>query len=126
MRIDKFLWSVRIFKTRAMASDACKSGRVKINGKAVKAAKEARKDQVITTTRGVASITCTVIEIPHSRVGPPLVEQYAKVEVDGGELANTGNILRVNTHKDGDRHEKEERKISSRKRKAISNRKVWS
>jgi ribosome-associated heat shock protein Hsp15 len=40
LRIDKYLWSIRIFKTRAQASDACDGGRIKWNGSAVKASKQ--------------------------------------------------------------------------------------
>lgn len=109
-----------------MAADACKSGRVKIDDKAVKAAKEVQVGQNIYVTRGEAKIECEVVGIPHSRVGAPLVSEYAKIEIEGGGLANTGNVMRVNTHKDGNRYEKEERRISSRKRKAVSERKVWS
>ncbi|WP_118972134.1 RNA-binding S4 domain-containing protein [Taibaiella koreensis] len=39
LRIDKYLWSIRVFKTRGQASDACDSGRVKMNGTSVKASK---------------------------------------------------------------------------------------
>ena len=40
LRIDKYLWSIRIFKTRAQASEACERGRVRLNGSAVKASKQ--------------------------------------------------------------------------------------
>ena len=39
LRVDKYLWSIRIFKTRSLAADACEKGRIKLNGTSIKASK---------------------------------------------------------------------------------------
>lgn len=45
LRIDKYLWSIRLFKTRAVAAEACDKGRVKLNGDAVKASRQVREGE---------------------------------------------------------------------------------
>ena len=47
LRIDKWLWEVRIFKSRSLATDACKAGKVKMDGSNVKASKEIKEGDVI-------------------------------------------------------------------------------
>lgn len=75
-RIDKWLWAVRLFKTRSMASNACKGGKIKLNGQAVKPAKEIKADDIITVQSGIITKTVKVIDIPKSRVGAKLVVHY--------------------------------------------------
>lgn len=76
MRIDKFLWCVRYYKTRNIATQACKKGHVKVNGNVIKPSREVyatdkielRKDQII--------YQLTVNDIPPNRVGAKLVDIY--------------------------------------------------
>ena len=76
MRIDKYLWCVRYFKTRNIATTACKKGHIKVNGQVVKPSREVyatdkielRKDQII--------YKLTVNDLPSNRVGAKLVDIY--------------------------------------------------
>lgn len=75
LRIDKWLWAVRIYKTRTMAGDACRAGKVKIQGQAVKPSRAIKVGDVITVTLGPLSKTIQVIELIHNRVSAKLVPQ---------------------------------------------------
>jgi ribosome-associated heat shock protein Hsp15 len=77
-RIDKWLWSVRLFKTRTEAADACRGGKVKLNGDAVKAAKELKQNDEISFRRGTIQLTFRVVDFPKSRVGAKLVIKYSE------------------------------------------------
>ncbi|MFN2394136.1 MAG: RNA-binding S4 domain-containing protein [Bacteroidales bacterium] len=76
VRIDKYLWSVRLFKTRSQATDACRAGKVKIDGDAVKASREIKAGQEITIHLGLITRTIKVIEVLQKRVGAKLVPEY--------------------------------------------------
>jgi ribosome-associated heat shock protein Hsp15 len=52
LRVDKYLWSIRAFKTRTLASDACKAGRVKLEGNNVKPSHEVKIGEVYTVSKG--------------------------------------------------------------------------
>lgn len=73
MRIDKFLWSVRYYKTRALASDAVKKNRVKINGAVVKASKEVIPGDHIEVRKDQINLSFKVIQVPKSRIGAKLL-----------------------------------------------------
>ena len=75
-RIDKWLWCVRFYKTRSIATDACKSGLVKLRGENSKPAKELKVGDKLTIRRGVVTITIEVKDFPKSRVSAPLVSNY--------------------------------------------------
>jgi len=75
-RIDKFLWSVRIYKTRSQAADACKNNRVLIDNIAVKASRAVACENIITVKKMPVIYTYRINAIPPSRIGPKLVLQY--------------------------------------------------
>lgn len=76
VRIDKWLWSVRLFKTRSMATEACNAGKVKLDGTNVKPSRDVRTDEMYEVHIGSLNKTVKVLGAPKSRVGAPLVPQY--------------------------------------------------
>ncbi|MPS75113.1 MAG: RNA-binding S4 domain-containing protein [Chryseobacterium sp.] len=76
MRIDKFLWSVRFYKTRTIAAEEIKKNRVSIGENAVKSSKEVKAGDVIKVRKNQIDYKIKVIDIPKSRVGAKLVDQY--------------------------------------------------
>lgn len=78
MRIDKFLWSTRYFKTRNIATTACKKGQVKINGNVVKPSREVYPSDTIVVRKNQIDYQLLVLDIPPSRVGTKLVDIYRK------------------------------------------------
>ncbi|MGB0376541.1 MAG: RNA-binding S4 domain-containing protein [Flavobacteriaceae bacterium] len=76
MRIDQYLWCIRYFKSRSMASQACRSGRVKIQDKTVKPSREVLAGDKIMVRRDQIWYEFTVLDIPKSRVGAKLVDIY--------------------------------------------------
>ena len=75
-RADKWLWSVRLFKTRSQATEACKGGRVKLNGDAMKPAKDLKPGDVISFKSGIIMKTVKVLAFPPARVSAKLVPQF--------------------------------------------------
>lgn len=69
LRIDKYLWSIRIFKTRSLASQACKAGKVKLNGTNVKPSALVRVGEVYTVQKGIERKTIKVLSLIEKRVG---------------------------------------------------------
>lgn len=76
MRIDKFIWAVRLFKTRTLASKACDDEKVKLNGAFAKPSKAVAEGNEIAVKVIPIWRTFKVLEIPKSRVGAKLVELY--------------------------------------------------
>lgn len=76
IRIDKFLWSVRIYKTRSIASDECRKGRILINNIQVKPSRTVLKDETITVKKPPVNYTYRVIEPIENRVGAKLVSSF--------------------------------------------------
>jgi len=76
IRADKWLWMVRLFKTRSMATDACNAGKVKMNGNNLKPSKEVKIGEVYHVRQGQLEKVVEVVATPKSRVGAQLVPQY--------------------------------------------------
>ena len=93
MRIDKFLWSTRYFKTRNIATTACKKGQVKINGDVVKPSREVLPMDQIIVRKNQIDYQLTVLAIPESRVGAKLVALYRK-DTTPKEAFETNELLK--------------------------------
>jgi ribosome-associated heat shock protein Hsp15 len=76
VRMDKWLWSVRLFKSRSMAVAACLAGHVKIGGSIVKPSREVRVGEEITVFAGRLLRTVKVLALLDQRVGAKLVSQF--------------------------------------------------
>lgn len=75
-RIDKFLWAVRLFKTRTQAAEACKSQKIFINNAPAKASREIKKGDLISLKKNTALFSFRIIELLENRVSAPLVKDY--------------------------------------------------
>lgn len=84
IRIDKWLWTVRVFKTRTQAADACKGGKVKIGGQNVKASREIKAGEIVEIQLGILKKVIKVKQLVKNRVGaklvPDLIEDLTPVE----------------------------------------------
>jgi ribosome-associated heat shock protein Hsp15 len=75
-RLDKWLWSVRVFKTRSLASDACRAGSVSVNEQPAKPARDVRPGETIVVRQGLVRRTLRVLDVPKSRLGPKMVPAF--------------------------------------------------
>ncbi|NAY93351.1 RNA-binding S4 domain-containing protein [Muricauda sp. JGD-17] len=78
MRIDKFLWCIRYYKTRNVAAQAVKKGHVQVNGSVAKPSREIFPMDEIVLRKDQIELRLTVLDIPKSRVGAKLVDIYRK------------------------------------------------
>lgn len=89
MRIDKYLWCTRYYKTRNMATEACKKGHVRINDIIAKPSKDVFGNEVIMLRKNQINYTFQVLDIPESRVGAKLVDLYRKDTTPKEEVSKT-------------------------------------
>ncbi|WP_442590330.1 RNA-binding S4 domain-containing protein [Pedobacter sp. AW31-3R] len=68
LRIDKYLWAIRLFKTRTLATEACKAGRVKFNGQNVKASVVVKPGDIYQVSKGIEKKVIEVVELLYTRV----------------------------------------------------------
>ncbi len=87
IRIDKYLWAIRVYKTRTDATDACKGGKIRVNGDDIKPSKCVRVGDVITARKGAVLYTYRVLQLIDKRQGAKLVPNYAEDLTPPEELA---------------------------------------
>lgn len=76
LRIDKFLWAVRLFKTRTLAAGACKIGRIMINGISAKPSLHLHGDEILTVRKPPVTYTYRIKNLTANRVGAKLVTNF--------------------------------------------------
>lgn len=78
MRTDKFLWAIRVMKTRSKVATHCKEGKVSLEGDKLKPSKILNIGDIVVVRKGAVSFSFKVVSFPKSRVGAALVSEYAK------------------------------------------------
>jgi ribosome-associated heat shock protein Hsp15 len=87
VRIDKYLWAIRFYKSRSEASTACKKGQVRIGSAIAKPSREIFGTEQLTIRKNQMEHAVLVLDIPPSRVNAKLVERYAK-DITSEEVRN--------------------------------------
>lgn len=82
MRIDKFLWCVRFYKTRSIAADEIKKNRVSLGGSPVKSSKEIKEGDTIKIRKNQIDYQMKILQIPKSRIGAKLVPLHIQDKTD--------------------------------------------
>lgn len=78
VRIDKFIWAVRLYKTRSLAAEECGKGRVQLNGAPVKPSRMVRVGDVVDVTKPPVTYSYKVLQIADKRMGAKLVPDFVK------------------------------------------------
>ncbi|MDH6309130.1 ribosome-associated heat shock protein Hsp15 [Dysgonomonas sp. PFB1-18] len=78
VRIDKWLWAVRLFKTRSIAIEACKKGRISIKGVTIKPARMIKVGDIIEVRRAPITYSFEVLNLTENRMGAKLVPDFMK------------------------------------------------
>lgn len=76
MRVDKYLWCVRYYKTRSIATEACKQGKVRVNEQVVKPSREVYATDKISIRKNQINYQIEVLDLPKSRIGAKLSGLY--------------------------------------------------
>jgi len=92
MRLDKYLWCLRLFKTRALASDICKKGKVFINNNKAKTSKIIQENDRIKIVKAAITYEYIVKKTPKSRLSANLLTEYIEDVTSQEELNKLKNI----------------------------------
>ena len=76
VRVDKYLWAMRIYKTRSIATDACNCGRVKMNGVELKPSRTFHVGDEFTVRKGPITYTYRILQLASNRLGAKMVPEY--------------------------------------------------
>lgn len=86
VRIDKYLWAIRVYKTRTDATDACKGNKVSVGGQAVKPSREVKVGDMVEVRKGAVTFSYRVTALLEKRVGAKEVERFADNVTPQSEL----------------------------------------
>jgi ribosome-associated heat shock protein Hsp15 len=86
VRVDKWLWAVRVFKTRTIATDACKKGRVMVNDVVIKPSRTIKAGDVVKVRKSPVTYSFLVKAVTQNRLGAKLVADYAANVTPQSEL----------------------------------------
>ena len=78
VRVDKYLWAMRIYKTRSIAADACKNGRVSMNGVQLKPSRTFKVGDTFHVRKGPITYTYRVLQLTENRLGAKIVPEYMR------------------------------------------------
>ena len=95
IRADKFLWCVRLFKTRPLSNEACSKSKVKINNNTIKSSYIIKVGDVITIKKKLINITIKVKDILDKRVSAKLVENYIEDMTPESEIIKLEASLKM-------------------------------
>ena len=112
IRVDKWLFAVRLFKTRGQASEACRKGKIKLNDLTIKASKSIKIGDIVKVRQSPIIRSLEVINLTERRIGPKLVENFAQDITPKEELEKYHKaISNRNENKSQGRPSKKERKL---------------
>lgn len=86
VRLDKYLWAIRVFKTRSDATDACNGNKVRLNGVAAKPSKQVKVGDLLEIRKASVQFTYKVLKTTESRMGAALVPDFAENLTPESEL----------------------------------------
>jgi ribosome-associated heat shock protein Hsp15 len=118
-RIDKWLWEVRIFKTRVLASEACAGGKIKIDGTTVKASRNIMQNDIVQVRKGIIKYVYKVRKIAEKRMSAKLVPDFLEDMTPEEELAKLQSAQKqpIQTREKGQgRPTKKERRVMDKVR----------
>ncbi len=95
MRIDKFLWATRFFKSRSLAAISCKKGNIKLNGIKAKASKEVYISDEILVRKNQIFYNIMIIDLPNNRISNKKISNYYK-NIETQEMKEKKNLIFAN------------------------------
>ena len=121
-RIDKWLWAVRIYKTRSKATEACSGGKVKINNTKVKPSRKIKIGETIHIRKGIINHIYTVLKIAEKRMSAKFIDSYLQNLTPQNEiskLAFSNKLPVLKREKGQGRPTKKDRRLLDKYRKEI-------
>ena len=98
MRIDQLLWHLRYYKSRSLATTACKKGHVKVNDHQVKPSKEILNLDIVKVRKNQMNYKFKILDIPYKRIGAKLLNIYIEDQTDKNEI-NSKKLIKSNLNK---------------------------